>query len=596
MEMLYIWIENYGPISKQSLNFGDENTYYFEDNILKSRKNPFYLEKFFSLNSNMQNKNNITNITGIVGENGVGKTTLLFLIIKILERHDEFLMDTFPEKLTESNNKYFAIFKSNNKYYLYNPFLIQINNQTNMKFEEKMKKTILTKQVFVSTVLNGSFIEETVDSTQNMSTAYLIKKGLNKYKSNNIKWNLQLINEINSQDTSRYIFSKVKVPEELTVKLMGNYFDNFPSFFIERKSIIEDFHRENDITKFKINLILNFAKIIIQFIKNRNIKDLPSELLSIHDNKLLEDLLKENIDTSLKKYFHTFDQGEINNSSAEYEMCTWIIELNELLLSYINSNYIEVISDQEFKFSTRSPYLKSFIDKNTKITDDIFEFRWRSLSSGEEIILNLFSRIFESLSKVKYQNSKIIYLLIDEIENNLHPQWQKEILYGLIKFIEQQNLNLSIQIIITSHSPFILSDLPHNNVILLEKNNDFIRRLTVLENNERTFAGNIHTLYTNSFFIKDGLISKFASEKIKDYYYELMNFSEEEFMRNKEIINNFIQIIGEPLIRNKFNSLYEEKSKVNSLLKDPNLEINQLKLEIDKLKNMIHQLGGDRDD
>jgi hypothetical protein len=76
-------------------------------------------------------------------------------------------------------------------------------------------------------------------------------------------------------------------------------------------------------------------------------------------------------------------------------------------------------------------------------------------------------------------------------------------------------LEKKVHFIITSHSPFVLSDLPKENVIFLEKDEKtgYCKNVTK-ETNIETFGANIHTLLSHGFFMKDGLMGEFAKEKI----------------------------------------------------------------------------------
>ena len=91
------------------------------------------------------------------------------------------------------------------------------------------------------------------------------------------------------------------------------------------------------------------------------------------------------------------------------------------------------------------------------------------LSSGEKQIV--FRGGFLLKDKKSIEGA---YVLIDEPEISLHPKWQLEILPFIKKlFINEQGIQTS-QIIVATHSPFIIHNSNRNNdkVIVLQKNSD----------------------------------------------------------------------------------------------------------------------------
>ena len=86
----------------------------------------------------------------------------------------------------------------------------------------------------------------------------------------------------------------------------------------------------------------------------------------------------------------------------------------------------------------------------------------------------------------------------------MHPNWQKKLINNLDIILKSfKKKNTYTNIIITSHSPFILSDIPKENVIFLKNGK--------MENPDiKTFGANIHTLLANGFFMCDGLMGEFA--------------------------------------------------------------------------------------
>ena len=82
------------------------------------------------------------------------------------------------------------------------------------------------------------------------------------------------------------------------------------------------------------------------------------------------------------------------------------------------------------------------------------------LSSGEASVVALVGQIALDLSEVSSQNHIVI---IDEVDNSLHPQWQMKICHVL------QEIFPEVQFIMSSHSPFVWAGLEKDEIIWLEK-------------------------------------------------------------------------------------------------------------------------------
>jgi predicted ATP-binding protein involved in virulence len=204
--------------------------------------------------------------------------------------------------------------------------------------------------------------------------------------------------------------------------------------------------------------------------------------------------------------------------------------------------------------------------ENSKISD---ETPIDTFSSGEKQRINGLSSIVYHIinlnSVEEYQDNtefiryKYINIILDEIELYYHPEWQRTFISDLLEYLSKINpSNLSnidgINIILVTHSPFILSDIPNNNIIRLEKG-----RIKKYKSDEQTFGANIHDLLANSFFMPNGFMGNFAKNKIQSAikWLEENNLNSEEW--NKDTMFKFINLIGEPLIRNSLRDLYLEK-------------------------------------
>lgn len=129
-------------------------------------------------------------------------------------------------------------------------------------------------------------------------------------------------------------------------------------------------------------------------------------------------------------------------------------ELGEALYGYIKKIIDLCLDNGEFKYVRRTG-LTPIVEQNGHLLS------LDKLSSGNifliEHLLSLLSKLYSVSVLCAIHPSEIMQipglLLIDEIENHLHPKWQKKIL-GIIR-----ELFPHIQIILTTHSPFIVSAL-----------------------------------------------------------------------------------------------------------------------------------------
>ena len=184
------------------------------------------------------------------------------------------------------------------------------------------------------------------------------------------------------------------------------------------------------------------------------------------------------------------------------------------------------------------------------------------LSSGEQHlvhtmqsvlyhILNVNSVHNSTSKKTKY---KYINIVFDEIELYFHPEYQRRFVFELLERLDslKKGGNIDnikgINILFCTHSPFILSDIPKENVLFLGDEMDF-----------KTFGANITTSLASSFFM-EYFIGEFAKTKITNIIEKLNKISNDKENNNdKENILKTIRLIDEPILRNKLIEMYYEK-------------------------------------
>lgn len=201
-----------------------------------------------------------------------------------------------------------------------------------------------------------------------------------------------------------------------------------------------------------------------------------------------------------------------------------------------------------------------------------FEFdngsTFSQLSSGEkQQIFSLNSILYHliNLNSTKGNDFPLKYpyinLILDEIELYAHPEMQREYINGLLESINKLDITeiLGINILFITHSPFILSDIPKQNVLFLKVN----QKKKAISNpyaGENTFGANIHEMLTDGFFIsstKGEFIKLMINDFLKNYKkwisidkktLEYTNYKKEYYSK-KTYYNDFISLIGEDYIR-----------------------------------------------
>jgi predicted ATPase len=232
--------------------------------------------------------------------------------------------------------------------------------------------------------------------------------------------------------------------------------------------------------------------------------------------------------------------------------------------------------------------------------------RFSSLSSGEQQKIHIINGVVYHLNniysihnsnpmikRIKYHYVNIIF---DEIELYFHPDLQKEFVYDLLQNIkrlsyitkDRKKRIKGLNFIFATHSPFILSDIPVQNILKLEY--DEISKASVqLHDGRQTFAANIHDLLANNFFFKDKIfIGRNADDYLKKLIREITDLkkkNERLSIEDSKILQRKALLIGESFFREKLLEMINEQSelseeeRIDLLLSQKRKEIEVLEKE-----------------
>ncbi|MEQ7200930.1 AAA family ATPase [Enterococcus avium] len=188
-----------------------------------------------------------------------------------------------------------------------------------------------------------------------------------------------------------------------------------------------------------------------------------------------------------------------------------------------------------------------------------------------------------AISDKKKNDHILTLILIDEVDLGLHPAWQRKWMKHVPIILSKIFKGTPIQLVISTHSPVILSDVLDQDVHLIGSNTldqgvcDF-----------KTFGNNIHELMANQFFLDEGVIGDFAKNRINTIIEELKGQKiEEEELNEYEII---AEAIGEPVIKKEINRLLLENRELNlgtDIDKEYDKDFDDFKSFIKDIKNEL---------
>ena len=648
MELLYVWIEDYKNIYHQGFNFSPKYRFEFvpefEDETKKEKviggelfqldsngkrisnenaeitQTDSIYDNFFEPSQkvkdawiNRKDKNDqsiklgtITNITAIIGENGAGKSALLGLIPTILQFDKDILYILLLLDLDKS-----VI------YCKHSSQLVVSHNYKTLRSEKDANSIFYFSGLPKKEVISGKNVD---------LTSHGIRKKIGVRERHLDLESENLIDQIEFI-LSGNILLPFDPPDQLSCKVKEPYLEDKDNSDRIKKYI------KTRIDKLESDFFFKYPMKLDYFKKRIDLSIIQNDFNNFNFN-LRKKLDQVNLETYRLEEFLNYLHNMPQYKKIVKEM---YLNLENLL------NNIENIDPKIFQIYLKPSQKEDIIKFIGNYMKSIFqshyiEFYWRNMSSGESAMIILYSRFFSTQEIIRNDSKNSIIILIDEGEVGFHPEWQRTYLKNLIDFFPQIYPDKQIQIILTTHSPFLASDLPKENIIFLKKGKkgeklsdetDAEGKCIVvkgLKNKENSFAANIHTLLSDGFFLEGGLIGEFAKGKINkiiDFYREVKeiekkikegNLKEVEIKKLKsekkkkennynEIKNDFKKIqklIGEEylaeIVQNHLEELdwilLKEKpsnlDRIENLLKEERFDGNEETL--DEMKKLLAKL------
>lgn len=640
----------------QTLNFGGKYLYSFEEQgekiLVKRTLNEKYIPDFFNISGSVCK---VELLSAVVGQNGVGKSTVLDVIRKIFVEHIYSMSYNDSTILVEVEGETKVLFSN------YKVFMITDDGDQSPESYKELEKiqTQDYQSIYYSPHFdlkyNPNFDE--VDK-YDISLDQFIKQDLedkDKKGTDENGWRFPLHEELVFNNSMRQIefLSSSIFKENFVFREVFDLPQYETGILYFRDVEIPDFHNTPMPLRPIIELILEKAEnesrdwhSIRKFDKNHNVLNqaevnrylLERFVIKAFISIVIEQMEKENTWLEEGKIENPYDMNRFKDFSAK-----------DLLFYFIKESYIEKgnFKKQIFDYDEIIPFfekldslfeeetnpddinkqsirlnlddVKEIMQLHKKIvinllhyypsneglvdkgdyTDGFIAFKPtdRNMSSGETAMLNFFSRLYSFIQDNLIEESKSLsnkenyILLLDEADLGFHPIWKKKYVDAILKalpyFFESLKEKPKLQIIITTHDPLTLSDLPINNVVFLQKEDKYCSVISGTDQNkiQKTFGANITDLLAYSFFVGDGLVGDFAKSKIEKTIIwinenkgkSLENINADELEHHKKVIN----LIDERVLRLKLTEmitdLVPDNEYYNQAIDDEITKLNQLR-------------------
>lgn len=629
-EIVYFYIADFRNIHNQGFNFGSEYEYYTEiadkKTIVKRRNNDLYIPNFFQT----VNSKSIINISVFVGENGAGKSNFI---------------DALKSALTQDRDwfDYLIVYKdANGDVHCDNSESFDVVYD----FEQSEGTPAFTDVIYYSPSLDNKIYPITHDNNSwfDISTDWLIFKDLEEQKST--KPNLTQIELFNAEEIERqlklsndtefadFLNNKINMPSEIRiVSVAGDFPYKIEGIKSSVRNVPYNYRNYYDLFSDMGSIVNEYAseehKIQVERI-------IPDEINPFTRKKcfatFLDHLLK-NLFYHFEKTNHYIDKGKITISledlkKLKYEEAVYafiknidLIDDTDAIINFVKytenlilNSRVEFSKYDEISWISPKESLKDFLFLKDKYLDQLSKFSdysvprsfiaysWTGISTGEKAMLNLFSRFYFAKSKIiekvkeerfsKKRIPNMLYILIDEAELGFHLQWQKEYVHNIIEYLPKTlefdtvegKLYPKIQIIFTTHSTLTLSDIPNTHISYIKIKDKKAYVLANEEKPKKSFGANVHSLMSDSFFLRNGLVGSFAIEKINGII-AILNL-EKPTPEELEKVKAVIQIIDEPILKTKLQSMLSKFDNSSEF------EIKRLEHQKEEIENRIKKLKG----
>lgn len=578
MELVYLYLKEYENIFENidiNLSAKYKAEYDEDTHELHIKKNEDSIENYYG--------DNVKNVTLFLGKNGVGKTTLLDILgmkrdDRVGSPNERFNPSKSGFILYHLDGDYFAVESLGGFKFIYEIGNLDLRNmkeiephyKTNISFVFELKNDYLIyrRQLLLH-------LEEVLANRNTINYAYIATE---KYSERIIEKEWEetsytfpreyYLNNSVYEYIYKYFSSIKNLTEDNSNKqfIINRIIKADDEFTISQRQSIKDEYLCGAYSNIAYEC-LNYVREYYENYKNKDWDKITNEeyvyniMENLIDFKSFEYSSYSQLKEYLKKLINTYKQ--VIYFRDDLDSLFLIIEQFEKIPErYFRSNKQIVIdcdaeideSISEFFRVYDDIYNYGNIRSQYYSTLDSFEIKMPIMSEGQSAYIKIISQAISSVAKA--QKGDTVIILIDEPDRAMHPEMARKFLDVFLKEVNQWE-DRNIQLVMSSHSPFIATDILPEDVYIIDISDEGKRFVT---NNENAFASNIYYLLKKTFMLSN-VYGEYSRNVIKAIMDKLNNpqffISDDEVLRIRKIINR----IGEDALRNELEALLYKKTE-----------------------------------
>ena len=574
----YFYIFEYKSLHNMGISLDARYTYEMKDKVLTVRENEKYVKGLWP--------EGVTSLAAIVGNNGAGKTTFLEAMLHMLAEGSGVYR---PNAIVVYENMgQLSAYMPNGCDYRIEGVKSVHNGEVSGVPKASLFYYSPYFRPYQSLHIPG---QGELKGVYNATDTWKLVNDLLTYSNIDTltgPQNLRMhLNAIVAQDNNR--IALMLVDEELRAllpkKMLPRYIilsPNFAGYYnIEDKAHNYETYRELalSVPQFDQYKEGDFMRFISAYFFNcaAEIGKDPKAVLSMHkewmDSLRRETKAYDSLNAIIEKHPDAeSDLVPMLNALAFLEHdCKYDENSHAIYIDTYDKESPRLIREMMYHFSNNMRFLVGHL---YDISYSHENYTFTQPSSGELDMLKLFSRLYEATFIQPIIRGNLYtpqLILIDEAENSYHPEWQRQFVDRLLKVlhaiyeknrvrfenekdISKRKKPVKFQVVMTTHSPILLSDIPRICTNYLEKSSitgEVIMNTDVHE----TFGTNIFDLYRYSFFLHDGMVGAYASERLTKLQKSI------KAGKDKDTLLQEIDMIGDERIKDYMIALLEKREQ-----------------------------------